>query len=140
MANVRAMYRILLITMCVAPLVSSANDTSIALPETSSISSAVVNCYGDRMQVSSESASNLLSFLNSVNNGWVSWGFNTPPAGDIGVTFRLRSGKEFRFFTWRDFHSVGGDFGKRTLSALEAKQLTHLIPPRCVNRGPKNAL
>jgi hypothetical protein len=121
-------------------MVASFGCAAIEPPPPSSVLSATVSCYGERIVISSATTSDLLSFLDSVKDGWSSWGFITHPAGDIEILLRLKNSQEFGFFTWSNLRLVGTYGEKRRLSQAEAKQLSQLLPPKCLkphNKKPK---
>lgn len=100
-------------------------------PQLSFVRTAAVSCYGKRIALESSKISDLVSFLNSVKGGWVSWGFITHPAGDIDIILSLKNNEEFWFYTWTDLRLMGTYGEKRPLSEVEAQQLKQLLPAKC---------
>src|SRR5690349_5137413 len=84
--------------------------SAIQLPSEASVVNAEVICKVPRtpdrktttelVKLDRSSALQLLSFVQSINNQWIPWGFNTPPAGDIQVTFWLHNERTFLVQTW----------------------------------------
>jgi hypothetical protein len=128
------------IILCMFLLASSAH-AAINPPTSSSVSDAIVSCYGERIELDATKSSDLVSFLSNVKDGWVSWGFITHPAGDIDITLSLKDKNEFWFFTWRDLRLMGTYGEKRSLSVIESQQLKQLLPPKCFEpQSPNTAL
>ncbi len=82
-----------------------------------------------------ESSLELLSFLESINNHWSSWGFNTPPGGDIEIAFWLSDKRSVLIWTWFGLEKVGTGAGYRNLALQERQAFQMLLPASALERS-----
>ena len=136
--------RIFLFTLMLS--LCSTTATALQFPSGSEVVKAVVSCRAldasnktmGMQKVTTldhESSIELLSFLQSIDDHWISWGFNTSPAGDIGITFWLSKNQSFLVQTWYGLEKIGTDAGHRDLSQQERNDF-QLRLPSCAHSNP----
>ena len=125
-------------TLAIAMWAQATTANAVQLPSEASVVGAEVICKAPRTSdrttatelviLDRAPALQLLSFFRSVNNHWISWGFNTAPAGDIQVTFRLQDNRAFLVQTWLGLEMIGTDAGRRDLTVAERRVLKTRLP------------
>jgi hypothetical protein len=133
-----------LITLIVLALILVASSVmAFQFPSPTEVVNAEITCraeksiYPTTMTLDHNSSLKLLSFLESINDHWNWWGFITPPAGDIQITFWLSNKHSVLVQTWLGFEKIGTDEGFRKLSRQERNALQKLLPA-CENPERSN--